>query len=81
MFRVTLQMNDRKRTMWAARKPNTGDGERVIYFVLTKEGDEHRSTKAVDVLREVILADPKDIIEEKPARFNLKYCEMELVDA
>lgn len=79
MVRVTLQMDGQRRTIWAAKRPETKSG-RVMYVVLTKEGDDHRSTKKVDELREVVLADPKDIVEEKPARLNLKYGEMELVD-
>lgn len=71
-WRVTfLAANGRRRHVWATGYNNTGDGNRITFFVVDKYGDESEP-------RELVIAAPGDIVSLRPAEFNLKYAELEV---
>lgn len=79
MVRITVAISHasdaRARTVWAARMP---DRAARAYLVLTDEGREEREDSAGQCTREIIVADPRDVVASRPARMNLHYGKMEL---
>lgn len=69
--RLAFRSGGKPRMVWAIK---LASGR---YQAVTKEGDTSWLVRGVE-RTEYILADPADIISERPAQFSLKYGELEI---